>query len=319
MTLQITEKFHTLLASSIRIPHSYLRRSRGFISELKFKQKCEEDKIKHLDGGWIFFKGGRLAEEKQAVYVTTSYDSPEKYKDFYEKFAACPLIKKLFFFKIEPVEKWGNVKIKVNDRTEFDIPEPLYDVYEFVNRNFVKAKLGDFLNIFPIVKKALFYRIDTKDINLLKYLDDFSEHEIIGLYCARFVIDYLMKGRNLSYGMDFDGIIIENGRYFVVETKEKDPGPTNRQTIPQSEWFFGWDTLRMVWYLYLIKTTDINCYSTIMEINNQRDREFVAWKRCELLKLCRSINYSSAIAGGIGMGTTKGSTTIAPYLVFEEF
>jgi hypothetical protein len=129
----------------------------------------------------------------------------------------------------------------------------------------------------------------------------------------------MMKGRNLSYGMDFDGIIIENEKYFVVETKEKDPGPSNKENVPPSEWFFGWDTLRMLWYMYLIKTTEINCYSVILEINNQKERKLIGWKRCELLKLCRSINYSSAISGGVGMGTTKGSTTIAPYSAFEEF
>ncbi len=319
MVKEIIRDFHKLLASSIRIPHSYLRRSRGFVSELKFKRKCEDDKIKYLDGGWIFFKGGRLAGEKQTVYVTTTFDAPDGYKDFYEKLSRCPLVKRLFFLKIEPAEKWGKTKVKANHQLELDIPEPLFDVYEYKDSKFIKSRLSDFLDSFQLIKPPLFYRIDTKDISLLEYLDEFSEKELSELYCARFVVDYLMKGRDISYGMDFDGIIIENGKYFVVETKEKDPGPSNRNQVDKSEWFFGWDTLRIVWYLYLIKTTDINCYSTILEINNQTDRKFVAWKRCELLKLCRSINYSSAIAGGIGMGTTKGSTTIAPYSVFEEF
>lgn len=107
MDKQIVQDIHKLIASSIRIPHSYLRRSRGFISELKFKQKCEKDKINYLDGGWIFFRGGRLAEEKQGIYATISFDNPDKYKDFYEKLAKCPLIKRLFFLKIEPNDKWG--------------------------------------------------------------------------------------------------------------------------------------------------------------------------------------------------------------------
>jgi len=321
MTKQIIHDFHKLLAASIRIPHSYQRRSRGFISELKFKQKCDKSKnIKHLDGGWIFFKGGRLAKEKKAVYVTTTFDNPYLYKVFYKKFSKCPIIKKLFFLKITSFNKWKNkAEIKANNEDMLEIPEPIFEVYEFKKGKFAKSKLSSLLNFFPVIKKPLFYRIDTKSIAMLEYLNDFSEKELESLYCNRFIVDYLMKGRDLSYGMDFDGIIIENKKYFVVETKEKDPGPSNRTQLPKSEWFFGWDTLRMVWYLYLIKTTDINCYSTILEINDQTQRKFVAWKRCELLKLCRSINYSSAISGGVGMGPSKGSTTIAPYSVFKKF
>ena len=315
----IVKYLHWLLASSIRIPHSYERRSRGFISELKFKQKCEKDKTNYLDGGWIFFRGGSLDEEKETVYVTTTFDNPSRYSDFYGKLSNCPIIKKLFFLKIEPTEKWDKVKIKANKQPELEIPRPLFEVFEFKNNQFTKSDLADLLDFFPIIKEPLFYRIETKNISLLEYLNDFSEGELIGLYCVRFIIDFLMKGRDLGYGMDFDGIIIEDEKYFVVETKEKDPGPSNRNEVDKSEWFFGWDTLRMLWYMYLIKTTDINCYNVILEINNQRERKFVAWKRCELLKLCRSINYGSTRTGGVGMGTTRGSTTIAPYSVFEEF
>jgi hypothetical protein len=319
MVKQIIKDFHKLLAASIRIPHSYLRRSRGFISELKFKQKCQKDKINHLDGGWILFKGGRLAEEKQAVYVTPSFDNPEKYEGFYERFSKCPLIKRLFFLKIEPIDKWKKVKIEANHQETLEVPEPSFEVFEFINKKFVKSKLTSITDFFPKIRGPVFYRTDTKDISLLTYLEEFSEDELNGLYCTRFIIDYLLKGRDISYGMDFDGIIIEDNKYYVVETKEKDPGPSNRDSVPKELWFFGWDTLRMVWYLYLIKTTDINCYSAIMEINNQTERKFIGWKRCELLKLCRSINYSSAVAGGVGMGPGKGSTTIAPYSAFEKF
>jgi len=318
MKQQIVE-LHKLIASSIRIPHSYLRRARGFISELKFKQKCEKEKIDYLDGGWIFFKGGRLTEEKQAIYTTTTSDSPDRYVGFYDEFSKCPLIKRLFFFKIIPAEKWGKVKIKANKHEELEIPEPLFEIYEFKNKKFVSSKLNDFIDFFPKIKEPLFYRIDTKDIKLLEYLDEFSDKELNELHCSRFIVDYLLKGRDIGYSMDFDGIIIEDKKYYVVETKEKDPGPSDRDKVPKELWFFGWDTLRMVWYLYLIKTTNLNCYNAIMEINNQKDRKLVAWKRCELLKLCRSINYSSTVAGGVGMGPGKGSTTIAPYSAFEKF
>ena len=311
------KNLHGLIASSIRDPHAYLRRSRGFISELKFKEKCKKDKIDYLDGGWIFFKGDALAKEKETVYATASFDDPEKYTDFYSELSKCPIIKSLFFLKIKSSD-WNNVTIKVNGHDDVNIPEPKFDVYNFLGNKFVKSDIDEFVGMFPVIKPPRFYRIDTKSINLLDYLSEFSEDVLTELYVERFLIDYLLKGK-VSYGMDFDGIIVEGKQYFVVETKEKDPGPSNRNSVPKTRWFFGWDTLRMLWYLYLTKTTKINCYSAILEINNQKDRKFVAWKRCELLKLCRAINYSNAITGGVGMGTTKGSTTIAPYSAFEEF
>jgi len=319
MVKQIVQDFHKLLASSMRIPHSYERRSRGFISELKFKQKCENDEIKYLDGGWFFLKGDRLAKEKQATYVTVTFDNSDRYKEFYGKLSKCPIVKRLFFISINNNKKWSTVRIDAGRNEKLDVPEPIFEVYEFKNNNFIKSKLADFLDFFPVLKDPKFYRIDTKKISLLEYLDNFSERELIELYGERFIVDYLMKGRDASYGMDFDGVIVEDGEYFVVETKEKDPGPSNRSKVDKSKWFFGWDTLRLVWYLYLLKTTGISCYNTILEINNQTERKFVAWKRCELLKLCKSINFSSQIPGGVGMGPTKGSTTIAPYSVFEEF
>lgn len=316
---QTVENLHKIIASSIRSPHSYLRRARGFISELKFKHKCEKDKIKYLDGGWIFFKGSSLQISKEAYYVTPTFDDPERYVEFYKQLGKCPLIKGLFFFKIKNHNEWTTLEINASAGAKIELPKPDFEAYEFKNGKFTPCKVDDFTAIFPVKRNPLFYRTDTKDVNLLEYLNDFPDDQLTELYCMRYIIDFLMKGRDSSYAMDFDGIIIEKDKYFIAETKEKDPGPSNRNNVPKSEWFFGWDSIRLVWYLYLVKTTELGCYSVILEINNQRERKPIAWKRVEIMELCQSIFYGSAMTGGVGMGSTAGSTTIAPYEAFKEF
>lgn len=318
MKEKLISNIHVLLAASIRIRHSYHRRSRGFVSEMKFKQKCERDSIDYLDGGWIFFRGDPLKEHKETAYVTTSFENPDKYKEFYTQLSKCPIVKKLFFLQVKPVSDWGFIDIS-NGGENNTLLRPLFDVYEFSEGKFNVSDEENIKNFFPEIKKPRFYRTDNKEKNYLDYLYEFSDEELAELYASRFIYDYFLKGRDVSYGMDFDGIIRENGKYYAAETKEKDPGPSNRENVPKSKWFFGWDTLRMLWYLYLLHTTGIDCYSIILEIDNQANRNPVAWKKCELIELCNSINYTSAISGGVGMGPTRGSTTIAPYSVFEEF
>ena len=315
---EIINNIYTLLSASIMKPLSYKRRSRGFISELMFREKCVKEKKHYLEGGWIFFRGDSLKVNKEAVYITTSFSKPDLYTDFYSELSKCPSIKRLFFFIIKPFKQWNKIKIVAAGNT-VEILEPSFDTYEFTGVKFVKCEIKEFTDLFPILKNSRYYKTAEKPMEMLNYLSKFGEQDLAELYCSRYVIDYLMKGRDQSYGMDFDGIINENGRYFVVETKEKDPGPSDRKGIPKEKWFFGWDSIRLVWYLYLVKTTNLGCYSVVLEIDNRVDRKPIDWKRAEILELCKSIHYGNAMTGGVGMGGSAGSTTIAPYLAFKSF
>lgn len=315
---ELKENIHKILAVSIYNSNAYNRRSRGFISELEFKRKCRSENIDYLDGGWILFKGQGLLVDKKAAYITvSSEDVNRNYKAFYSKLKECPLIDRLFFLKIKPETDWGTKTITTRTGVAVIIPEPSFDVFEFIGGDFEDSNLNTCLNYYEDIDKN-FFNMSGKDISKLDYLEHYSEEELRDLFCVRFFLDILMKKKNYSAPMDFDGIIIKDGEYIVVETKEKDPGPSNKGT-DTSEWFFGWDSIRLLWYLYLVHTTDLNCWGVILEIDNQTDRNPVGWKKISIEGFCNSLFWGAAITAGVGMGGGAGSTVIAPYDAFEDF
>jgi len=313
----IIKDIHKILSHCIMRSHSYNRRSRGFISELKFQKKCVQENIDYYDGGWLFFKGTALALDKKANYITISFDGFERYKEIYTLLKECPQINRLFFLKLKERSDWNQTKDIPLGSESIKYIVPAFEAYEFKNGDFVPSTLHEFMNEY-VDKGARYYNSEGKDIEMLNYFNEYDEKDLISIYANRFLIDILMKYKIYSAPMDFDGIIKENGKYVIIETKEKDPGPSNRGTNT-AEWFFGWDTIRFSWYLYLRHTTQFLCYSVIMEINDQTTRQFKRWLKLEILDFCKNVSWNNAITGGVGMGVGAGSTVIAPYDAFEEF
>ncbi len=320
---ELIDNIYTVLSRSICMANSYNRRSRGFVSELMFKNSCKKNNLEYLDGGWIFFMGGSLDVEKKANYITVSTDTKSRYNNFYSRLDKSPMIKSMFFAEIECEDEWRNKRLYVPGNTVIEIPEPRYRVYEFIDGEFIDSDIGLFLDLYqmkkgPVSGRSRFYNQTNKSKSMLNYLADFEKNDLLEVYANRYIIDILMKDRVYNAPMDFDGILKNKEDYTVIETKEKDPGPSNRGA-DRTEWYFGWDAIRLLWYLYLVSTTELDCWNVILEINNQTERRPLGWKKISVEKFCRVMNWNSALQGGVGMGPTAGSTVVAPYNAFGDF
>jgi len=90
MKQKIIDNIYTLLLCSIMKPLSYTRRSRGFISELKFKQKCIKDKVYFNSQSFYGQHNGALqnmidsAVESDYITLPTEQKIRKDYKKFNE-------------------------------------------------------------------------------------------------------------------------------------------------------------------------------------------------------------------------------------------
>ena len=124
--------------------------------------------------------------------------------------------------------------------------------------------------------------------------------------------------------MDFDSIIFENEEYIAIESKEKDPmGKWVKKKVKgeekeiheqdENKWAFGWDTRRFAWYRFLNHTTGINTWFLVREVDHQKTRNFVKWKKIDLEKFANCAVWHFERQAG------RGSTIEVSYSAFEDF
>ena len=103
--------------------------------------------------------------------------------------------------------------------------------------------------------------------------------------------------------IDFDGIIERTDQFWLVESKEKDAGGN------EGEPYFGWDSRRLAWYLYLQNCCGLKTLYIIRQVNNQEERRFVDWKYITLDDFAVSASWLSERGGGGGSGTITAPLT----------
>ena len=107
--------------------------------------------------------------------------------------------------------------------------------------------------------------------------------------------------------IDFDGITRRNNEFWLLESKEKDPGGD------EDTQYFGWDSRRLAWYLYLQNCCGLQTIYIIRQVNNQEERQFVDWKYITLNDFAASASWLSESGGGGGSGTIT-----APLAAFKR-
>ena len=81
------------------------------------------------------------------------------------------------------------------------------------------------------------------------------------------------QGRQI---IDLDGFIIKNDKIMLVEIKEKSP-IIGKDPVNLVDWRYGWDSRRILWYLYILKKTKLSVLYNVRQIDNRIDRNFVQW------------------------------------------
>ena len=183
---------------------------------------------------------------------------------------------------------------------------PKLDVFEFVEGEWSESSLEEIREFFPESRQTTC----AKKPNNFGYLTRYEMDDLIPVYCNRYFLDITLAG--VSKGMmDFDHIIIKDGKFIPVETKEKSP---IKDSDDEKDWAFGWDSRRFGWYFYLRHKLDLNSWYVIREVKDKDDREFMKWKVVDFDGFCRSVSWLAERSAGGGAGTIE-----APYSAFADF
>lgn len=139
--------------------------------------------------------------------------------------------------------------------------------------------------------------------------------DLMQLYVNRLVFDgYLGFACYKGIPSDIDAIICKNEQFSLVEIKEKDKS----KKPPQG---FGMDIGRIESLHKLSLATTWPCYYLVKEINNQQQRELIAWHWIDLRQFIAATVSADIIEGGTGMRSLQSSnpTKVCPYQYFNLF
>ena len=154
--------------------------------------------------------------------------------------------------------------------------------------------------MFPLRKREQFEYFGEYDIDILKKI-----------YANRYFLDVVMRKASGRQIIDLDGFIEHNNSRTLVEIKEKSP-ITNEKT-DQNCWQYGWDSRRILWYLYLLKNIKIPVLYNVRQINNRAERKFMQWDSIFIEDFLTGTSWSNSRSGGGGE-----DTLLAPYSFFRR-
>lgn len=311
----LVDNLYRILTSSIALPRFFYARSGGFRAELEYIKKIKEVGVDFLDAGQFVLskKEAEHSPENFLFYMTISNDDKNKYNGFYDMLSRLQEMKKMFFIEIGEDSLWSTQEITVKDdsnrkRIQVEILKPSFTVYRYEDSRWNPSDFDEITNL--LVRSG--DRIAKNKENRLLYLRDYDTDEIINVYCNRYVLDVELGGYKKGM-MDFDLIILEDGKYMAVETKEKDPIGKSEYPNDPTQWAFGWDSRRIGWYMHLKMELGLDTRYVIREVNNQTERRFEKWKKIDMDRFRRCASWLAERAGGGGGGTIS-----AHYSAFDD-
>ena len=282
-----------------------------------------------LDGGMFLFK---KTFPHFAIYATVSNAEKEKYTDFYNQLSKSSIIKNMFYIqnvgwennKKEILVKdgetamldettlgTGTVKLEnpkvVNKQKKIKafVHQPKFIFSEFKSGIWHSSSLGEIRKL--LESNSSTERIGSKKNSFVDYLTEYGDEEISSIYCDRFFFDVLLSG--LSKGMsDIDKVIIKDGKYVLVEVKNKTPFFDDPAVNDFNKSKFGWDTRRLAWYLFLKNETNLDTLFVVAHIDDKIRRNIIAWKSITINHWCNCSSW----------GSDTGDTQMAPYAEFLD-
>jgi hypothetical protein len=340
-------------ASDSRVTNNdyFKRRVLGFRAEIEFEKAVKNfsQDLVFLEGGQFISKhiNGEASVKNEFYYTTMDYETPYKYQSVYEAISKWDEVNELFFvqlldegwqteeFNIKKEEdkknkKGGIKKIKKLYKSEILKPSFIFYTFNKEKNKFDLAPEQDFsgiLNCFSKNKnKPNIYHI--RGDYQFKYFEAYDLKILKKIYATRYFIDNVMRGTK-KHIIDLDGFIVKEEKVILVEIKEKEPiVPENKKQSlksqnlinnplpsisPMSDWQYGWDTRRLLWYLYLLNKINFGVMYNVRRINNRTDREFVQWDSLFIQDFLSGVSWSSSRGGGGGE-----DTLLAPYLYFKR-
>ena len=322
MNNRITELLFNLVYSNLYastetiLVNALKNRFIGFRAEIELQNLFNKKKIDVLEGGFIVPLRDGKKTLNAPVYFTAGSRPASYYKGLYsalDKGNFSKLIYMRYNSKVK-IDEWKLIKLK-NSNMEFPVPD--FTIYDFQGDDFVETgnDLNFLLNLFTPKKNHFTQKITitSRNSQLIKnYLNEYSDDQLLNLYVSRLVFDGfigLMHFKGIP--SDIDLIREDNGIYKFYEVKEKDLSKTH----PVG---FGIDVRRLQDCLKIAEDLeDVKYIYIVRQVNNQTDRNFVAWRYIDFTDFNIYTDRTKIKEGGAGMNTLSSGND-NPTLLTEE-
>lgn len=299
----------------------FKRRVLGFKAELEFKNYINNlQNVKRYDGGQFINKKlfGNSTDKNKFIYTTLSSDEPQDYLEIYSLISHWDEVEDLYYLRIIN-DNWANIEfsIKISSASLPAITEiikPHFEFYVFnkTSGEFENDRIQDFdsiMNFFP-TSARLPNKFPLRKREQFNYFEQYSIESLRDIYANRYFLDVILRKAQGRQIIDTDAFLKINNKYILNEVKEKSP---IKDSSNQISWKFGWDSRRILWYLYLTHKLNLSILYAVREIDNRDDRNFLRWKSIMLNDFLRGTSWSKGRAGGGGE-----DTMLAPYLFFSD-
>jgi hypothetical protein len=327
----VVESLHKIMCSSTstqadaRVDNNdyFKRRVLGFKAEIEFEKLVENyQNIQFLEGGQLISKAlsGSVSDSNKFIYTTLSYDKPEKYLEVYKAVSNWSDVGEMFYLEIN--DNWTYDELQVKDtstspkRAEKILkPGCIFWTYNKSKAIFEKhieqdygCVLSGFENsgrepsVFPLRKREQFDYFLEYNIDVLKKI-----------YATRYFLDVVLRKASKRKIIDFDGFLQYKQGLSLIEIKEKTPIIGERNPADQMQWKYGWDSRRILWYLYFSSKVNMPIIYNVRHINNRTERKFIQWDSITIDTFLSGSDWSKGRGGGGGE-----DTMLAPYLFFER-
>ena len=313
----------TSTVSDARVANNdyFKRRVLGFKAEIEFeKAVCEFSKdLNFVEGGQFISKkiSGAPEDKNKFLYTTIDFESPHIYKNVYKRISLWDEVDDMLFMQIVD-ENWSTESFKITNRngykeeTKILKPTFLFFIFNKKTEQFEPHPIQDFSVVLqhfnlPERNPSLF---KIRGDEQFKFFEQYDLHTLKKIYATRYFLDHIMRKAQGRQFIDLDGFILKNEKVVLVEIKEKTP---IEETPSITSWKYGWDTRRLLWYLYLLNKLDMGVMYNVRRVNNRTDRVFVQWDSLFIQDFLRGVSWSSSRGGGGGE-----DTLLAPYLYFKR-
>lgn len=295
----------------------FKRRVLGFKAEIEFEKLLSKNSKEFFDGGQFLSIpiDGSTEKKNSFLYTTISHDDPTRYKEIYEKISKWEEVKDLVFIRINSFNGTEELTVKENGvkfQSTIIVPEFTFFIFNRVDNNFTPAVTQGFPLILenfitPEREPAVF---GLRKREQFEYFKDYDIKALQNIYANRYFLDVILrraKGRGI---IDIDGFIKIGEEIVIVEIKEKSPITNTDDTL---KWHFGWDSRRILWYLYINKALEMKVLYNVREINDRTSRKFIKWNSIFLSDFLKGASWGKGRPGGGGE-----DTMLAPYLYFRN-
>lgn len=299
----------------------FKRRVLGFKAEIEFEKEVSNfsNELTFLEGGQFISKkiSGEENDKNKFIFTTIDYQSPAAYENVYKRIAVWNEVDEMIYIELLESD-WTtepfNITQSDNTKATTSILKPRFIFHYFnkITSSFILHELQDFNSILRHFtkpeKKSSLFRIRGDD--QFKYFEQYDIKTLKKIYATRYFLDNIMRQAQGRQFIDLDGFISKNDEVVLVEIKEKSPIEDGESI---SKWKYGWDSRRLLWYLYLLQKLDLPVLYNVRRINNRIDRKFVQWDSLFIDDFLKGVSWSSSRSGGGGE-----DTLLAPYLYFKR-